>query len=191
MIRINLLGVPKPKKGKRAAVPSMAGEGPNPLLVGVVVLLAGAVAMGGWWWKLNSDAKAIADRTAIANRKYQALQVVKARYDDRQKQAEMYQRRIKVIDDLRAQQSGPAELLTMVGDTVNATEGVWLDKMVDTGNSVDIQGTSLSVNGVATFMENLQKSGRFKSVELKETAQDTQIKDMQAFVFTLTCEKKS
>jgi len=191
MIRINLLGVPKPKKGKRAAVPSMAGEGPNPLLVGVVVMLVAAVAMGAWWWKLNNDAKAIALRMDIANRKYQALQVVKARYDDRQKQADLYQRRIKVIDDLRAAQKGPSELLTMIGETVNATDGVWLDKMVDTGNTIDIQGMSLSVNGVANFMENLQKSGRFKSVELKETAQDTQTKDMQAFVFTLTCEKKS
>src|SRR5512147_2930325 len=118
MIRINLLGVPKPKKGKRAAVPSMGGEGPNPMLVGVVVLLVGAVAMGGWWWKLNSDAKAIAQRMEVANRKYQALQVVKAKFEDRQRQADLYQRRIKVIDDLRAAQSGPAELLTMVGDTV-------------------------------------------------------------------------
>lgn len=191
MIRINLLGVPKPKKGKRASVPSMAGEGPNPMLVGVVVLLVAAVAMGGWWWKLNSDAKTIALRMSTASRKYQALQVVKAKFDDRQKQAELYQRRIKVIDDLRAAQSGPAELLTMVGDTVNATEGVWLDKMVDTGATIDIQGVSLSVHGVANLMANLQKSGKFKSVEIKETSQDNQVKDMQAFNFTLTCEKKS
>jgi Tfp pilus assembly protein PilN len=191
MIRINLLGVPKPKKGKRASVPSMAGEGPNPLLVGVVVLLVAAVAMGGWWWKLNNDAKAIALRMDIANRKYQALQVVKAKYEDRQKQAEIYQRRIKVIDDLRAQQSGPADLLSMIGDTVNSTDGVWLDKMIDTGSSIDIQGMALSVNGVANLMENLQKSGKFKTVEIKESYQDPQMKDMQAFVFTLTCEKKS
>jgi len=191
MIRINLLGVPKPKKGKRASVPSMGGEGPSAMLVGVVVLLVAAVAMGGWWWKLNSDAKNIAQRMEVANRKYQALQVVKAQFEDRQKQAEMYQRRIKVIDDLRAQQSGPADLLTMIGDSVNSTEGVWLDKMVDTGSSIDIQGMSLSVHGVANLMANLQKSGKFKSVEIKESYQDNQVKDMQAFVFTLTCEKKS
>jgi Tfp pilus assembly protein PilN len=191
MIRINLLGVPKPKKGKRAAVPSMAGEGPNPMLVGVVVLLVGAVAMGGWWWKLNNDAKVIAKRMDIATAKYQALLVVKAKYEDRQKQAEIYQRRVKVIDDLRSQQSGPAELLSMIGDTVSATDGVWLEKMVDTGNGIDIKGTSLSVAGVAHFMANLQKSGKFKSVEIKESYQDPQVKDMQAFIFTLTCEKKS
>ena len=168
MIRINLLGVPKPKKGKRAAVPTMAGEGPNPMLVGVVVLLIGAAAMGAWWWKLNNDAKVIAKRMDEANRKFQALSIVKTKYEDRQRQADMYQRRIKVIDDLRAEQSGPSDLLTMIGDTVNSTDGVWLDKMVDSGSSIDIQGMSLSVHGVANLMENLQKSGRFKSVEIKE-----------------------
>ncbi len=191
MIRINLLGVPKPKKGKRAAVPSMAGEGPNPLLVGVVVLLVAAVAMGGWWWKLNSDAKAIAQRMDTANRKYQALLIVKTKYEDRQKQAEIYQRRVKVIDDLRSQQAGPADLLTMIGDTVSSTDGVWLEKMTETSTAIDIKGTALSVNGVANFMANLQKTGKFKSVEIKESFQDPAVKDMQAFVFTLTCEKKS
>ncbi len=191
MIRINLLGVPKPKKGKRAAVPTIAGEGPNPMLVGVVVLLVGAVAMGAWWWKLDSDARAIATRMAEANRKIAALQVVKQKYEDRQKQADMYQRRIKVIDDLRAQQSGPSELLTMIGDTVNATDGVWLNKMIDTGTNVDIEGMALSVHGVANLMANLQRSGKFKTVEIKESYQDSTLKDMQAFVFTLTCEKKS
>ncbi len=161
------------------------------MLAGVVVLLVGAVAMGGWWWKLNNDAKAIAKRMDIANAKYQALLVVKAKYEDRQKQAEIYQRRVKVIDDLRAQQSGPADLLTMIGDTVSASDGVWLEKMVDTGSGIDIKGTSLSVAGVAHFMANLQKSGKFKSVEIKESYQDPQVKDMQAFIFTLTCEKKS
>ncbi len=191
MIRINLLGVPKPKKGKRAAVPSMAGEGPNPLLVGVVVLLVGAVAMGGWWWKLNNDAKTIARRMQVATTKYQALLVVKTRYEDRQKQAELYQRRVKVIDDLRSQQAGPADLLAMIGDTVSASDGVWLEHMVDTGTGIDIKGTALSVNGVANFMANLEKTGKFKSVEIKESYQDPGVKDMQAFVFTLTCEKKS
>ncbi len=191
MIRINLLGVPKPKKGKRAAIPTPAGEGPNPVLVGVVLLLLAAVGMGGWWWKLNEDAKALAKRLDVANRKYQALQVVKTKYEEQQKEAERYQRRIKVIDDLRAAQSGPADLLTTIGDTVNATDGVWLNKMIDTGASIDIEGMALSIHGVANLMENLQKSGKFKNVEIKESFQDTQTKDMQAFVFTLTCEKKS
>jgi Tfp pilus assembly protein PilN len=37
-------------------------------------------------------------------------------------------------------------------------------------------------------MRNLQKTGFFKSVEIQETFQDDQIKEIQAFQFTLMCE---
>jgi len=52
-----------------------------------------------------------------------------------------------------------------------------------------LEGTALSTDAVANLMANLQKTGFFKSVEIKETYQDDAIKDMQAFQFTLTCEK--
>jgi len=44
---------------------------------------------------------------------------------------------------------------------------------------------------VANLIQNLQKTGFFKNIEIKETYQDDSVKDMQAFQFTLTCEKKS
>ena len=77
----------------------------------------------------------------------------------------------------------------MLGETVNGTEAVWLSKMDDTGAAVNLEGTALSADAVANLIANLQKTGFFKAVEVKETFQDDQIKDMQAFQFTLTCEK--
>jgi hypothetical protein len=44
---------------------------------------------------------------------------------------------------------------------------------------------------VANLMANLQHSGAFKNIEIKETFQDESVKDMQAFQFTLTCEKSN
>jgi Tfp pilus assembly protein PilN len=77
----------------------------------------------------------------------------------------------------------------MLGQTVNNTEAVWLSKMDDSGPSVNLEGTALSADAVANLIANLQKTGFFKTVEIKETFQDETIKDMQAFQFTLTCEK--
>lgn len=188
MIRINLLGLPKPKKGKRAAA-AVGGEGPNPMVVGVVVLLLAAVLLGGWWWWLDREAKRIAADMAKAEAEYARLKDVEAAYNQKQKQAEFYQRRIKVIEDLRAAQAGPVELLTMVGDVVNNTEAVWLNKMNEDGNYVNIEGTALSVHAVANFMTNLKRTQKFKSVEMKESYQDDSVKEMQAFNFTLICEK--
>ena len=95
------------------------------------------------------------------------------------------------LDQLRANQSGPVELLNMIGDTVNGTEAVWLSSMKDQGTSIDIEGTALSNDAVASLIANLQKTGHFRNVEIKETYQDANIKEMQAFQFTLTCEKST
>src|ERR1700675_2653690 len=109
---------------------------------------------------------------------------------ERQGQANNYKRRVDVIDSLRAAQSGcTVTLLAMLGETVNGTEAVWLRSMDDTGASVSLEGTALGTDAVANLIANLQKTGFFKSVEIKETYQDEQIKDMQAFQFTLNCDK--
>ena len=48
---------------------------------------------------------------------------------------------------------------------------------------------ALSTDAVASLISNLQKTGYFRNIEIKETYQDDTFKEMQAFTFTLTCEK--
>jgi len=76
-----------------------------------------------------------------------------------------------------------------IADTVNGTEAVWLNSLQDQGPSVAIDGTALSSDAVANLISNLQKTGFFSNIEIKETYQDDTVKDMQAFQFTLTCSK--
>jgi len=95
-----------------------------------------------------------------------------------------------VIDQLRARQSGPVDLLAMIGNTVSSTDAVWLDSMKEEGNTISIQGSALSLNAVANLMENLKRSVYFRNVEIKESYQDDSVKDMQSFIFTLVCEKQ-
>jgi Tfp pilus assembly protein PilN len=193
MIRINLLGAPKPKSkrggGSAAAVDINVGGGISPLIKVAAIVAIAALANAGYWYRLNSQKEKIAQQMATAQRKNQELSQVKARYLERQRQAEAYKRRVDVIDQLRAAQTGPVNLLNMVGSTVNNTEAVWLNTMKDQGASIDIEGLALSHDAVANLITNLQKTGFFKNVEIKETLQDDSIKDMQAFLFTLTCEK--
>src|SRR5271169_5651953 len=192
MIRINLLGSPKPKgkKGPAISMPSLElGNWAGPLVqVAAVVLIAGAVNFG-YWYKLDREKKSIEVQTRVAEQKNRELADIKVRYMERQKQAEAYKRRVDVIDQLRNNQTGPVALLSMIGDTVNNTEAVWLNSMQDQGASVAIDGTALSSDAVANLISNLQKTGFFRNIEIKETSQDEKVKDMQAFQFTLTCEK--
>jgi Tfp pilus assembly protein PilN len=194
MIKINLLESSK-QKNKRGgssspAMPTMQmGDMGSPKLkVLVVLLLAGSLNFV-YWYRLDRQGKSIELQMQAALQKNRELSDVKARYLERQTQANNYKRRVDVIDSLRAGQAGPVNLLAMLGQTVNETEAVWLSKMDDSGPSVSLEGTALSTDAVANLIANLQKTGFFKAVEIKETFQDETIKDMQAFQFTLTCEK--
>ncbi|HUO27003.1 MAG TPA: PilN domain-containing protein [Candidatus Aquilonibacter sp.] len=192
MIRINLLETSR-GKSKRAGGPSMPsiemGDMGSPKLKVLVVLVVAALLNLGYWYRLDRQGKSIAAQMKTAEEKNRELSDVKARFLERQNEANNYKRRVDVIDQLRANQGGPVNLLAMLGETVNNTEAVWLKKMDDSGPSVDLEGMALSTDAVANLIANLQKTGFFKSVEIKETYQDEQVKDMQAFEFTLTCAK--
>ena len=194
MIRINLLGSPKPKS-KKSAGPAISmpnvemGNWAGPMIqVAAVLLIAGALNFG-YWYQLDREKKSIEVQARQAEQKNRELADIKVRYLERQKQAEAYKRRVDVIDQLRSNQTGPVQLLSMIGDTVNGTEAVWLNSLQDQGANVAIDGTALSSDAVANLISNLQKTGFFKNIEIKETFQDDGVKDMQAFQFTLTCEK--
>src|ERR1700739_1665055 len=192
MIRINLLEAPKPKS-KRSAMPSMptmeVGDVGSPRLKVLVVFGLAAAFNLYTWYHLDAQKKTIAQNMVQAEQKNRELADVKARYMARQREAENYKRRVDVIDQLPRNQTGPVNLLAMVGETVNNTEAVWLNNMKDQGTSVDIEGMALSSDAVANLISNLQKTGFFRNVEIKESIQDDTVKDMQAFQFTLTCEK--
>jgi Tfp pilus assembly protein PilN len=194
MIKINLLESSKGKNKRGGsngpAMPTMEmGDMGSPKLKVLAVLLLAGLLNFGYWYRLDRQQKSIATQMAAAQLKNRELSDVKAKYLERQTQANNYKRRVDVIDSLRAAQAGPVNLLAMLGETVNGTEAVWLKSMDDTGASVNLEGTALSTDAVANLIANLQKTGFFKTVEIKETYQDDQIKDMQAFQFTLTCEK--
>src|SRR5438270_1750336 len=194
MIKINLLENSKGKnKRGGSSGPSMPtmemGDMGSPKLKILAVLVVAGLFNLSYWYRLDHQSKAIEAHMKVAEQRNRELANVKARFLERQTQANNYKRRVDVIDGLRANQNGPVNLMAMMGETINNTEAVWLSKMDDQGPSVNLEGTALSTDAVANLIANLQKTGYFKNVEIKETFQDEQIKDMQAFQFTLTCEK--
>jgi len=190
MIRINLLGIPKKTtRGRRTPQVSVpGGEGSSTVVLGVIFMGALAVLIGlAQVWvghekdRLEKDLqKAQLENTRLAD--------VKAKYEASKRKADMYERRVRVIDELKTAQSGPVNLLNMVADTVNTTDAVWLETMTSDGKTVTFTGMALSPNAVADLMANLRKTGAFKTVEIKETLQDASVKEVEAFKFELNCE---
>src|SRR5215813_4197206 len=172
MIKINLLESSK-GKGKRAgsgpSMPTMEmGDMVSPKLKVLVIMVIVGLVNAGYWYRLDHLSKEIDAKMKVAEQKNRELADVKARFLERQTQANNYKRRVDVIDGLRANQTGPVNLLAMLGETVNNTEAVWLTKMDDTGPQVNLEGTALSADAVANLIANLQKTGFFRTVEIKE-----------------------
>jgi type IV pilus assembly protein PilN len=190
MIRINLLGIPKAKSKRSGSGPALSGEGPSMVLVGAVLLALTAGGSYFWYNQANVQHEKIAIQLRDSEVRIKQLSGVKAKYEEKDKQAKMLQKRFDVIDQLRAAQNGPVDLLAALSDTVNNSDAVWLKTLRDEGNTVTLDGVALSNVALANLMTNLKKGGYFKNVELKETAQDD-FKGIQAFNFTLVCERTS
>jgi Tfp pilus assembly protein PilN len=191
MIRINLssLAPPKSKRAKRGApTVSVPGEGPSTLVLALVVLLAFAVGMYLWYRTVNSETTRLQQDLQRAIAENQRLAEVKAKYEASRRKADLFERRVKIIDELKEAQKGPVNLLDLVANTVNKTDAVWLESMTNDGRNLDFIGMALSPDAVADLMANLRKTGAFKSVEIKETSQDSTVKEVQAFKFELICE---
>src|SRR5262249_17722415 len=135
--------------------------------------------------------KDIAAKMTPAAQKNRERADVKQRYLARRLEAENDNRAAALIDQVRNanNQGGPVNLMTSGAGAVNATDAVRWNNLKDQGTSVDIEGMALSTDAVANLISNLQKTGYFRNVEIKESIQDETIKDMQAFQFTLSCEK--
>src|SRR5437764_1329448 len=145
MIRINLLGVPRKTRGKRAsaAAVSSGGEGSGTLvLIVAFVVVLGALIGGAHVW-VNREHESLEKRLQQALVENQRLADVKAKYEASKRKADLYERRVKVIDELKEAQSGPVRLLNLVADTVNNTDAIWLETMTDDGKSLDFTGMAL------------------------------------------------
>lgn len=195
MIRINLssLAPPKTKRGgKRSAAAtgaiSVPGEGSSTVILVLFFVVALTVLIAGSWLYVDHEHDRLDKELKIAIAENQKLSEVKAKYEATQKKEEVFERRAKAIDELKAAQKGPVDLLNTVADTVNKTDAVWLETMTSDGKSLDFVGMALSPDAVAELMANLRKTGYFKTVEIKETAQDASVKEVQAFKFELICE---
>lgn len=189
MIRINLLGIPKTRRGKRAAAVSTPSEGPSTVGLVLIMILATGAIIGYLYLQVNKEHDRLEAQLAKEVRENQRLSEVKAVWEKTKKESAQFQQRVDVIKQLQAGQTGPVDFLNQVATTVAKTDAVWLQAMTDDGRSIDFTGMALSPNAVADLMVNLQKTGLFKTVEIKETSQDSAVKEMQAFKFELVCEK--
>jgi Tfp pilus assembly protein PilN len=184
MIRINLLGRARPKAA-RQAVPLEA------TLQIVFFAAALLVAFGVLYYNWHSTNQQIIEvRLHIQKQTGEKarLEQLKSQVDEFARQKVVLQQRINIIEELQRNRTGGQELLDALANTVTRTDTLWLTSLTRTGNGLTLVGTAGSINAVANFITQLEHSGYFNQIEIKESTQDPKNTAIQTFTFTLTTQ---
>jgi len=184
MIRINLLGQPRPKAARRA-VPAAATTLVFVLLGG---FLFGAIVLYVFWSQDKQQLDETNAKIAALQQEKKQLEQLQAEVDLFEKQKAILDQRYAIIEELQRNRTGGQELLTMIANAVVRTDTLWLTSMQRRGNALTLEGTAASINAVANFITQLRRSGYFDKVEIKESKQDERNPSVATFNFTLTAE---
>ena len=182
MIRINLLGQNRPKAAK-SAVPL---EATMQIIFAMVAIAVALTVLGVTYFQQKreldqTEAKITALRAERAN-----LQQIKQEVDQFEAQKGVLQQRIDVIENLQRNRTGGQELLEMVASTVVHVDNIWLTSLNRTGNSIELQGESASINSVANFITQLKRSGYFDNVEIKTATEDDIVPSVETYNFSMS-----
>lgn len=184
MIRINLLGRPRPRVKRRVAIPG----GLQLVLFAIPVGLA-IIALIVHYSLIQRDIERLREEIQQKESEKRTLAQLEQEINQYEQEQRRLQARLDVIETLKRNQVGPVRLLQAVGDTVSLTDTVWLTQMEDRGESgIQFRGRAGSMNAVANFITNLNRSGVFQDVEIEESVERPGEEGTANFEFTLSAK---
>jgi Tfp pilus assembly protein PilN len=184
MIRINLLGRARPKAA-RQAVPL---EATLQVVFFLAALMVAFAVLYYNWHSTNAQITEVRLHIQKQTGEKARLEQLKAQVNEFERQKTVLQQRINIIEELQRNRTGGQELLDAVANTVVRTDTLWLTSLSRQGNALTILGTAGSINAVANFITQLEHSGYFNQIEIKESVQDAKNAAIQTFTFTLTAQ---
>jgi type IV pilus assembly protein PilN len=184
MIRINLLGQARPKAARR---PVDTGAALPLMFIAAGILFGGLVLYyfyHSWQTQLNEENNRIKQLTAQKTE----LEQIKLQVETFEKQKQILQQHVTMIEQLQRDRTGGQELLDQIANTVSRAENLWLTTMSKKGSAITMEGAAASLNSVANFITALKRSGYFQKVEIKESKQDDKATAAQTFLFSINAE---
>lgn len=178
MIRINLIERSRirARSGPSLSMDWLEMGGTSPAMrIGLALVGLGMLWLGGHYLYLQREATQLQQQLTQARTENQRLQTVQRAYNAGLQKRQEIVNRLKVIQSLHDAGAGPMSLMAAMGDAVNRTQGLWLTSVSEENQDVQIKGQATSMNGVANLMTELQRTGFFKQVELKDSNQTSTV----------------
>jgi Tfp pilus assembly protein PilN len=178
MIRINLSGSDKPTKKRKSGggggggAPSTPGAMQAYLLLGIFLGGTLLVCLGLFFY-VSGQIRELDTKIAAAEERQRQLQEIKRQVDALELKRATFQRKVDLIERLKAEQSGPVHMLDEVSKAL--PDFVWLTNLDQTGPTVKFSGQSNGLTAVADFISNLERSGWFPNVDLASSTESANI----------------
>src|SRR5262249_9566646 len=183
MIRINLLGKAKLKAARTKTVRTASNQLLMVIMAATIVLMS--VGIVYFWERRLSQRDAELSRQVVQARKEKTRQESLLKENEIfEKRRKLLETRIAVIESLKHNQAGPVQVLDVLSDCVQRTDGLWLKEFVQKENLITLSGLAIgSPNVIADFLTNLENLGKFKNVTL------VNIQEVDAkYTFSITFE---
>lgn len=169
MIRINLL---KPeskefREGPAVAGPEIRAKKAFPIGTIFAVAIIAVLAAGFFLQKRMISQEKERLQTAQAEKK--KLEYVIAKLAELEKQKAVFERKIGLINQLRAQKDSAVVILDELSRKL--PDWVWLTELSAQGQTIQMKGNALSNNLIADYIYNLESSLHFANVNLISSAQ--------------------
>ena len=173
MIRINLL--PAREARRRVELRHQV----QAALVAVLAVVGGSV-----WAYTTQNSELVARQQELAGVEEEIKrleEIIKEVQKFETTKAQM-EKKVGAIEDIKLKQSRPARFLEEISHSL--PDQMWLSSIKDTGGALQISGKSFDNVGIAAFMENLERSSSFATVELVESKSEL-MQGRQVVAFTV------
>ena len=155
MIRLNLI----PREGRKVQrVISDFNKG----VILVLAIVGVCLILYLYQYRQLSE---VMERTAWVQKRLKELEEIKKKVDDYKARNAELERRIKLIQELEDNRTGPLFVMDSLSKSI--PERSWINKFTETGYSAQLQGIAWNEFTVSDFLKNLQASKYFGNVELK------------------------
>lgn len=181
MIKINLLYRSVEEKQKKAVVIRQ-------FAIVLVSLCIFAVIVASVHLYINHRISNLESDIAAKEARLVVLKKILGEIDDIKSEKRILEKKLAAIRTLEEDRLYPVRLLDEINILVPAKD-LWLTKVTDSGQQLNIEGIGRNNLVVALFMKNLERAHYIRSVELLFTKQ-TEILGVKLQQFSLACVKR-
>ncbi len=156
MIRINLLGVERPKARKAFAF----DPGAQIIVLCSLILVVAVAGIGWWYWSLRQESQQVDADILAAQQDVARINSILSEVKQFEQRQQQLQQRVALIQQLRHGQSIPVQLLDHVSHSLPDT--LWLTSLEEAGDGVTIEGRSTTLIALSDFVGSLGTSALLK-----------------------------